>query len=175
LSDAPPPASPEVPVVVAPRPGIDGFLGTRASLGLDVVLVGLLATLPVLGLSIAAVRARRYAVHKMLQLGIVAALLAAIVVFEVDIRLVSDWRLRAAASPFWPVGVLWSLGIHLVFAVSTLVLWTWVVWEAVRRFPSPPEPGSHGPRHRRMARLAALDLMATAVTGVIFYWLAFVS
>ena len=175
MSDAPPPASPEVPVVVAPRPGIDGFLGTRASLGLDVVLVGLLATLPVLGLSIAAVRARRYAVHKMLQLGIVAALLAAIVVFEVDIRLVSDWRLRAAASPFWPVGVLWSLGIHLVFAVSTLVLWTWVVWEAVRRFPSPPEPGSHGPRHRRMARLAALDLMATAVTGVIFYWLAFVS
>jgi len=175
LSDAPPPASPEVPVVVAPRPGIDGFLGTRASLGLDVVLVGLLATLPVLGLSIAAVRARRYAVHKMLQLGIVAALLAAIVVFEVDIRLVSNWRLRAAASPFWPVGVLWSLGIHLVFAVSTLVLWTWVVWEAVRRFPSPPEPGSHGPRHRRMARLAALDLMATAVTGVIFYWLAFVS
>jgi len=175
LSDAPPPASPEVPVVVAPRPGIDGFLGTRASLGLDVVLVGLLATLPVLGLSIAAVRAHRYAVHKMLQLGIVAALLAAIVVFEVDIRLVSDWRLRAAESPFWPVGVLWSLGIHLVFAVSTLVLWTWVVWEAVRRFPSPPEPGSHGPRHRRMARLAALDLMATAVTGVIFYWLAFVS
>jgi putative membrane protein len=55
------------------------------------------------------------------------------------------------------------------------VLWTWVVWEALRRFPSPPVPGSHGPRHRRMARLAALDLLATAVTGVIFYWLAFVS
>ena len=108
-------------------------------------------------------------------LAVIVTLLAAIVAFEVDIRLFSDWKLRAAASPFWPVGVLWSLGIHLVFAVSTLVLLTWVVWEAVRRFPSPPEPGSHGPRHRRMARLAALDLMATAVTGVIFYWLAFVS
>jgi hypothetical protein len=33
-------------------------------------------------------------------------------------------------------------------------------------------PGSHGPRHRR---LAALDLLATAVTGAIFYWLLFVS
>lgn len=175
MSDSAPPVSPEVPAVAVPPTGFDGFLGTRASIGMDVVLVGLLATLPVLALSIAAVRARRYAVHKVLQLGIVAALLAAIVVFEVDIRLFSDWKPRAATSPFWPVGVLWSLGIHLVFAVSTLVLWTWVVWEAVRRFPSPPEPGSHGPRHRRMARLAALDLMATAVTGVIFYWLAFVS
>ena len=31
------------------------------------------------------------------------------------------------------------------------------------------------PRHRRMARLAALDLLLTAVTGMIFYWLAFVA
>jgi len=39
----------------------------------------------------------------------------------------------------------------------------------------PPTPGSHGPRHRFMARLAALDLLLTAVTGTIFYWLAFVA
>jgi putative membrane protein len=175
LSDETLPAAPEVLAVVVPPSGFDGFLGTRASLGMDVLLVGLLATLPVLAASIAAVRSRRYAIHKSLQLVIVAVLVAAIVAFEIDIRLFSDWRLRAAASPFWPAGVLWSLGIHLVFAVSTLGLWTWVVWEALRRFPRPPVPGSHGPRHRRMARLAALDLIATAVTGVIFYWLAFVS
>jgi len=142
---------------------------------MDVVLVGLLATLPVLAASVAAVRARRYALHKALQLGIASALLVAIVAFEVDIRLFSDWKLRAAASPFWPAGVLTALGIHLVFAVSTLVLWVWVLWEALRRFPSPPVPGSHGPRHRRLARLAALDLLSTAVTGGVFYWLAFVS
>jgi putative membrane protein len=141
---------------------------------MDVVLVGLLATLPVLAWSVAAVRAGHYRLHKTLQLTIVAALLAAIVVFEIDIRLVSDWRIRAAASPYWPAGVLWSLGIHLIFAISTLVLLVWVVWEAVRLFPTPPTPNHHGPRHRRMARLAALDLLATAVTGVFFYWLAFV-
>jgi hypothetical protein len=81
-----------------------------------------------------------------------AALVAAIVVFEVDIRLISDWKLRAAPSPFWPAGVLTALGIHLVFAVSTLVLWTWVVWEAWRRFPTPPQPNGHSLRHRLMAR-----------------------
>jgi uncharacterized membrane protein YozB (DUF420 family) len=68
-----------------------------------------------------------------------------------------------------------ALGIHLVFAVTTFVLLAWVVWEAIVRFPSPPTPGTHGPRHRVMARLAAADLVLTAVTGVIFYWLAFVS
>ena len=161
---------------VAVPGGIDGFLGTRASFGMDVVLVGLLATLPILAWSIYLVARRRdYAGHRKLQLLIVAALVAAIVVFELDVRLISNWKLRAAPSPFWPAGVLTALGIHLVFAVSTPVLWTWVVWEAWRRFPSPPQPNSHSPRHRLMARLAAGDLVLTAITGTVFYWLAFVA
>ena len=168
-------ASAEAQAVVPAFDGFDGFLGSRASLGMDVVLVGLLALLPILAWSIAAVRAGRYQLHKRLQVFIVAALATAIVVFEIDIRLFSDWKARALPSPWYPAGVFWSLGIHLVFAVSSFVLWTWVVWEALLRFPKPPSPGSHGPRHRRMARLAALDLLATAVTGLIFYWLAFVS
>jgi len=160
------------------RTGIDGMfapLGSRGSLGMDVVLVGLVALLPVLAWSIAAVRRRRYLLHKRLQLFIVAALATAIVLFEIDIRLVSDWKARARPSQFWPGGVLWALGIHLVFAVSTFVLWAWVVWEALARFPEPPEPASHGPRHRVMARVAAVDLLLTAVTGGVFYWLAFVA
>ena len=60
-----------------PLHGIDGFLGTRASFGMDVVLIGLLALLPVLAWSIALVRRRRYSAHRRLQLFIAGALLAA--------------------------------------------------------------------------------------------------
>ena len=164
-------------VASAPAPnGIDGFLGTRASLGMDVVLVGLLAVLPLLAWSVHLVRNRRnFAAHKRLQWVIATALLAAIVIFEIDVRLVSDWKLRAAASPWWPAGVLTALGIHLIFAVSTLVLLIWVLWEASRRFPTPPAPGAHSPRHMLMARIAGLDLVLTAITGSFFYWLAFVA
>jgi putative membrane protein len=156
--------------------GIDGFLGTRGSLGMDVVVVGLLAVLPLLAWSIHVVRTRRdYATHKLLQLAIAAALLICIVIFEIDIRLVSDWKERARPSPWWPAGVLTSLGIHLIFAVSTLVLWVWTIWEGLTRFPSPPTPGTHGARHRFMGRLAALDLVLTTITGLVFYWLAFIA
>lgn len=102
------------------------------------------------------------------------ALLAAILVFEIDIRLFSDWRVRATPSPYWPIGVGTALAVHLVFAVSTLVLLLWVLVEAFLRFPKPPVPGSHSQRHRLMARLAAADLLVTTVTGGFFYWLAFV-
>lgn len=143
---------------------------------MDVILVGLLAVLPIFAWSVHLVRNRRnFAAHKRLQWIVVAALLTAIVIFEIDVRLVSDWKLRAAPSPWWPVGVLTALGIHLIFAVSTLGLLVWVLWEAARRFPVPPAPGSHSRRHMVMARLAGLDLVLTAITGSLFYWLAFVS
>jgi uncharacterized membrane protein YozB (DUF420 family) len=162
--------------MMAMTQGIDGFLGTRGSIGMDVVLVGLLAVLPILAWSIHLVRVRRdYAGHRRLQLVIAAALAACIVIFEIDVRLLSDWKIRARPSPYWPGGVLTALGIHLVFAVSTLGLWIWTIQEALRRFPSPPAPAAHGPRHRRMARLAAADLVLTACTGIVFYWLAFVA
>ncbi len=156
--------------------GIDGFLGSRASFGMDLVLVGLLAVLPLLAWSVHLVRNRRnFAAHKRLQLVIAAALLAAILIFEIDVRLISDWKLRAAPSPWWPTVVLAALGVHLVFAISTLVLWIWAVWEALLRFPAPPAPNAHSPRHKLVARLAAADLVMTAITGSTFYWLAFVS
>jgi len=44
-------------------PGIDGFLGSRGSLGMDVVLVGLFALLPILAISIVAVRRKKYRLH----------------------------------------------------------------------------------------------------------------
>ena len=101
--------------------GIDGFLGTRGSLGMDVVVVGLLAVLPLLAWSIHVVRTRRdYATHKLLQLTIAVALLVCIVIFEIDIRLVSDWKVRARPSPWWPGGVLTMLGVHLIFAVRII-------------------------------------------------------
>jgi len=165
------------PSAVIPEaiPGIAGFLNTRASFGMDLVLVGLIGLLPVLAMSILAVRRGRYELHRRLQVFIVGTLALAIVVFEIDIRLISDWRLRAAASPWWPDGVLATLGVHLVFAVSTFVLLMMVTWEAIGRFPSPAVPNEHGPRHRRFARLAAIDLVLTAITGSAFYWMAFVA
>jgi putative membrane protein len=178
VEQPPPAAESALAQQAAEMPGIDGLfvgLGSRGSLGMDVVLVGLIALLPVLAWSIMAVRRGKYLLHKRLQLVIVALLALAIVFFEIDIRLLSDWRARARPSGFWPAGVFWSLGIHLVFAISTLVLWVWVLWEALSRFPNPPHPAGHGPRHRVMARIAALDLAATAITGFIFYWLAFVA
>lgn len=154
--------------------GINGFLGTRASLMLDVVFVALFLVLPAMAWAIWTVRYRRnYALHKRLQLAISGALGVVLVAFEVDMQLVSGWRDRAALSPYWSDGVMASLYVHLVFSISTAALLLYVVVGALRNIPKPPGPSPYSARHMFWARLAAIDLLMTSITGWIFYWMAF--
>src|SRR5947209_7805411 len=162
--------------------GIGGFIpGSRGSLMLDVVFAAMFVVVPVLAVSIYLVKWRRhYALHKKLQLVMAAVLLAAVLLFEIDIR-VNGWEERAAPSPFFdathkwncPAGI--SLVVHLCFAVPTLVLWVVVVAAALRKFSRPPAPGPHSRWHARWGMIAAVGMVMTAVTGWLFYWLAFVA
>lgn len=157
-------------------PGWDGFLGTRASLMLDVVMVAMFVVVPVLLWSVYQVRyRRRYQLHKATQIVLTALLFGAVIAFEVEVR-VFGWQERAAGQLGGsPMGLVWPvLWVHLCFAVTTFVLWAVVFVMALRRFPVPPQPSEHSPFHLFWARLAALDMCLTAVTGTLFYWVAFV-
>lgn len=154
--------------------GINGFLGTRASLMLDVVFLAMFVVVPVLGWSVYLARVRRkYQLHKQVQVTLGIVLLAAVTLFEVDMR-INGWTQRTIESPYWATGMVRNaLVVHLVFAVSTAVLWVVVIARALRNFPSPPQPGPHSAWHRRWGWAAAIDMGLTSLTGWIFYWLAF--
>jgi uncharacterized membrane protein YozB (DUF420 family) len=156
---------------------MDGFLpGSRASIMLDVVFLAMFAVVPVLGWSVYQVKYRgRYLLHKRVQVAMSLILLVAVGLFEVDVRL-NDWRPRAEASPYMHNGVIdIVLPIHLVFAISTFVLWAFVLIQALRKIPNPPGPCAYSPTHIRWARIAAIDMCLTAVTGWTFYWMAFMA
>jgi putative membrane protein len=157
-------------------PDIDGFLGTRAPLVLDVLFLTMFVVVVVLGWSVFQVKyRRRYQLHKWVQIVLAVVLLAAVSVFELDIR-THGWQERSAgtiggeASPT----VKTALSIHLVFAVTTVILWPSVIFRALRKFPNPPAPSLHSTWHIRWGWIAAINMLLTSVTGWIFYWLAFV-
>ena len=154
--------------------GINGFLGTRASLMLDVVFLAMFVVVPVLAFSVYLVKVRRrYQLHKQIQVTLGLVLLAAVTLFEVDM-LINGWTQRAVESPFWNDGTVRNaLVVHLVFAVSTAVLWIVVLTRALRNFSSPPQPGPHSVWHKRWGWAAAIDMVMTSLTGWIFYWVAF--
>jgi len=157
-------------------PGIDGFLGSRAPLMIDVVCVVMLGVVMVLCWSIYQVKVRRrFWVHKWTQITLGVALLVVVILFEVDIRL-HGWEARAAGKVGGQpaAAVIWALYVHLFFAISSVILWPATIALAVWNFGEPPKPGRHSRVHIPLARTAAADMVLTTLTGWAFYWLAFV-
>ncbi len=156
---------------------IAGILGTRATTMLDLLFLAQFVIVPTMIYGISRAKKQSYADHKKIMLILVAALLVVVTCFEVHIQ-VYGWKQHAEASPFFsePVyqsGVGITLLVHLAFAVSTAFLWIAVVIAALRKFSKPPFPGAHSKWHRRWAKIAAVDMLATAITGCLFYYVAF--
>ncbi len=153
-----------------------GFLPTRGSLVLDAIVCAMALVLVILGISVYLVRYRRlYRVHRMIQVTLCVLLAIAVTAFEVDVRFFTDWRAAASFSPFYEGG--WvdrMLVVHLLFAVPTPLVWGFVIVQALRHFPN-AQPGPYSFRHRRWGWIAVLMMTATAVTGWVFYWFAFVA
>ncbi len=167
-------------VILAQINDLHGFLPTRGTFMLDFVFVAMIAMIPVMAWSIGLVRyRRRYELHKRVQVGLALILLVAVLLFEIDVRFFTDWEALAAASPYYqadtwcPVWI--ALVVHLLFAVPTPFLWAFVIAQALRRFPRPAAPSAYSRLHIVRARVAAAGMLLTAVTGWIFYWLAFVA
>ena len=166
-------------MLVGQLPGIDGFLGTRGSLMLDIVFLAMFAVVPILGWSIALAKQGKFVQHKRVQLVLATVLLVAVAAFEIEMRVVG-WHQRAEQSPYWTSTawddpVHYSLMIHLFFAIPTAFLWIFVVARGLRYFPKPAAPNDHSRSHRFWAPIASFEMLMTAVTGWVFYWLAFVA
>jgi len=153
----------------------NGFLGYRGTFMLDLVVVAMILVVPVLAASVYAVKFRRaYRLHKTLQLILGAVLLATVLVFEIDVR-VFGWRHKAEPSAYYNTWLFPVFYVHLATSVSTTLLWIWVTWQALLKFPNPPAPGAHSRTHLPLGKLAAFGMLMTAVTGWIFYYMAFVA
>ncbi len=163
---------------------VDGFLGFRASLMLDVVVCALALVVPVLVFSIYQVKVRRnFALHKRLQLALAVVLVFTVAAFEVDMQWVhGGWENVVNKNPEAPrrsakeiVEIRKMLRVHLCFAISTPLLWGATILLALKRFPRPPAPCDHSGLHKKLGWLSALDITLTALTGLAFYYRAFIA
>jgi putative membrane protein len=152
-----------------------GFLTfARGSFMLDFVVVAMTIVIPILAYSIYLVKVhRKYEAHRRIQMGLGIVLGVAVTAFEIDIRL-NGWEHLAEPSIHFATWVYPALYIHLFFAVGTLIGWIVTIVAAQKHFPSPVRPGSHSKFHLRWARASAFGMLMTAVTGWVFYYLAFV-
>lgn len=161
----------------------EGFLGYRATFMLDIVVCALVLVVPILIYSIYLVKVKRdYTRHRFLQLALAGVLAFAVAAFEIDIQLIhGGWESvvvkHADSGPPTEAQldtIRNMLYVHLFFAITTPFLWAATIVLALKRYPNPPVPGPHSPLHKKLGWLSTIDITLTSVTGLIFYYLAFV-
>ena len=160
----------------------NGFLGYNATFMLDLVVCALVLVVPILAASIFLVKVQRsYVWHRRLQL-----LLAAVLLFAVaGVRTRCAGRAprlakhRPSVAPeIAPADfdfIRKVLYVHLLFAISTPLLWAVTISLALSRFGNRPAPSAHSRWHKRLGWTSAIDLAMTSVTGLLFYYFAFVN
>ncbi len=129
-----------------PRNHLTGFLPWRGPLMIDVIAVAMVLVLIGLGWSLFSVKRRqKYQRHKSIQLFLAAGLLVLLVVFEIDIQYFENWRECAKPSPYYDTAtgrglVVYTLWIHLFFAITTLGLWILTILAHSGGSPRRPAP-----------------------------------
>lgn len=152
-----------------------GFLGTRGDLLMDSVVVAIVLT-PLLFLwAVRLARRGQYTRHRNLQTGLLGLLLTAVVFFELDIRASGGTEAFLAGSPHLGSPLLtWLLRVHVLVAVASFGLWTFLVAQAWRARMD-LNPGLFTAAHRRRGYWVFAGTVFTAVSGVWLYWLGFVA
>jgi len=148
---------------------MSGFLGTRGDFIVDFVMVfsGVLPFLMLYTFYLAS--KKRFALHKNLQMLLLLLLTIGVIALELDIKFGSIEQVMMA-SPYYGTKLLLGIFIiHLIFAISTFFLWSYLVFKSATIYPKPFKEFNH----KFWGKFVFFDMILTAVTGWMLYILLF--
>jgi len=152
----------------------DGFLGGRGNLLTDLVFVSNL--IAPLWAVVAAGMARRgeHTRHMRLQITLWVVMVINLLLLEGHIRFSGGSGSLVAGSPYAGTTMIRMLFfLHIVPAVATYLLWSWLVVATYRR--RAPALGPFARRHRRWGKVVIGGLVWTALSACFVYWATFLA
>lgn len=152
---------------------IDGLFGTRADFIIDSILIFFIAAPFIMYFSLRLAKSGKHRTHRKIQVGLLLAMLIAVLILELSIRFgsVTDAVAASAFADTWILFVIFS--VHLSVAVPTLLSWITLTIFSWSRFLQ-ILPGGFSFRHILWGRLTFFGLCLTSATGFGLYVMEFV-
>ena len=66
-----------------------------------------------------------------------------------------------------------SIYFHTFLAITTALIWIWLVIASWLKFPNPPRPARFSKTHKRWGKIDMVDMILTGVTGLQLYIFGF--
>ena len=151
-----------------------GFLGTRADLLMDLVVVAIVATPFIMMYAFGLARKKRFHSHRNIQTILLVLLLGAVCLFKTDIRIFGGTEAFLRGSPFAGTAFLRSfLAIHILIACCSFMGWLVLNVLSWKNFLK-ALPGDFSESHRFWGKAVYCGVVFTSSTGVALYILGFV-
>jgi hypothetical protein len=147
---------------------IEGLLGTRADIIVDTVMITS-AILPfLLFYAIYLAKKERYDLHKWIQIILFTVVNLLVIALEIDIRYGGVNKIIEQSNYFnsSTLGIVFI--VHLIFAISSTLLWFWLIIISAKRYPV-----HFRFPHKKYGILVYIDIILTVITGWILYALVF--
>jgi putative membrane protein len=154
-----------------------GFLGTRADVLMDLVMLSFIVILPMLIWSWRLARHKQqYRLHRKVQLALALTLLIVVGIFEYDLSQSGGIFELTKGSTYDGTTLLNTvIYVHTLFAVAASVIWLGLITISLWKFGSRPEPGSFSGAHRAWGKGGMITMMMAGLTSPPLYYLGFVA
>jgi putative membrane protein len=148
-----------------------GFLGTSAPFYMDLVTL-YFAILPLLmGSAIFVAVKKRYELHYKMQLSIFVLTLLIVGVFEVGVRISGGFSAFMEQSNANTTFMIIFLLIHILIALATVVLYSILIYSAIKQFRLKSAPIVKS--HKKLGMIVFFGMSITSFMGVMIYYLLF--
>ena len=154
-----------------------GFLGTRADVLIDIVMLSFVVILPILVWSWRLARtSRNYRLHRNVQLTLGITLAIVVLIFEYDLKMSGGIFELTKGSAFEGTPILnWTIYTHTIFSVLTSVIWVGLIVFSLLRFGNPPAPGKFSGTHRFWGRTGMVTMILSGITAPPLYYFGFMA
>ena len=151
-----------------------GFLGTRADLLMDIVIVALVAVVPIVLYNWRLARTKQFSRDKAMQIALIIVLGAVVGVFEYDLSLQGGiFKATAASSLAGTATLNFWIRFHSFFAETTVLIWLALITVSLIKFPKPPAPNAFSGIHRFWGRIGMVWMLTTGITSIPVYYYGF--
>jgi len=154
-----------------------GFLGTRADVLMDTVMLSFIVILPVLIWSWRLARHKQqYRLHRNVQLALAVTLVIVVGVFEYDLsRSGGIFELTKDSAYDGTMVLNTAIYVHTLFAVAASLIWLVLIVFSLWRFGTHPEPGDFSRTHRAWGKAGMITMMLAGLTSPPLYYLGFMT
>jgi putative membrane protein len=152
-----------------------GFLGTRAPLFMDiiVIVVGLLPFL--IGLTIWFAIKNMYRLHRSLQIVLFLITMVSLVYFKYGMYRAGGFEFYMKGSSIDLTIAFYFLVFHIIIASTTLLLWFMTMKFASADTKRRALPGLYSSDHKKSGRRLAMGIVLTSITGIGVYYMLFIA